>query len=254
MAKSEKAKELEAKQKEALKAAKLAKKNSDNPRDWGWLRQVKETYRITIENDPQSQWLILGSGLAAAVLVSGVGIFMPPWWLWLITGVLAGLVAALYMMLNRAKKATYKRYAGQPGSAEVAFGMLDKKKFDYTAGITATKQLDIVHRVVGPAGIVLIGEGSPARLKAVLTSEARKHEQVAYGVPVSTVLMGDGEGQVPLEKLAEHLKKTPKAIKPVQITEVKQRLRALDAVRPKLPIPKGPMPTMKGVNRAMRGR
>lgn len=254
MAKSEKARELEVKQKEAVKAAKLAKKNSDNPRDWGWFRQVRETYRITVESDPQSQWLILGSGLGAAVLVSLVGIFLPPWWLWLITGLMAGLVAALYMMLNRAKKATYKRYAGKPGSAEVAFGMLDKKKFDYTAGITATKQLDIVHRVVGPAGIVLIGEGSPARLKAVLASEARKHEQVAYGVPVSTVLMGDGEGQVPLEKLADHLKKTPKAIKPVQITEVKQRLRALDAVRPKLPMPKGPMPTMKGVNRAMRGR
>lgn len=254
MAKSEKAKELEAKQKEALKAAKLAKKNSDNPRDWGWFRQVRETYRVTVEGDPQAKWLILGSGLGAAVLVSLLGIFLPPWWLWLITGVMAGLVAGLYMMLNRAKKATYRRYAGKPGSAEVAFGMLDKKKFDYTAGITATKQLDIVHRVVGPAGIVLIGEGSPARLKAVLTSEARKHEQVAYGVPVSTVLMGDGEGQVPLDKLADHLKKTPKAIKPIQITEVKQRLRALDAVRPKLPMPKGPMPTMKGVNRAMRGR
>jgi hypothetical protein len=189
-----------------------------------------------------------------AVLVSLVGIFLPPWWMWIITGLMAGLVAALYMLLNRAKKATYKRYAGKPGSAEVAFGMLDKKKFDYTAGITATKQLDVVHRVLGPAGIVLVGEGSAARLKAVLAGEARKHEQVAYGVPVSTVLMGDGEGQVSLDKLADHLKKMPKAIQPVQITEVKQRLRALDAVRPKVPIPKGPMPTMKGANRAMRGR
>ena len=101
---------------------------------------------------------------------------------------------------------------------------------------------------------MLVGEGSAARLKAVLAGEARKHEQVAYGVPVSTVLMGDGEGQVSLDKLADHLKKMPKAIQPVQITEVKQRLRALDAVRPKVPIPKGPMPTMKGANRAMRGR
>lgn len=254
MAKSEKAKQLEAKQKEAIKAAKLAKKNSDNPRDWNWFRQVRETYRITVESDPQAKWVVLGSGLGAAVLVSLLGVFLPPWWLWLITGVMSGLVAALYMLLHRAKKATYKRYAGKPGSAEVAFGMLDKKKFDYTAGITATKQLDIVHRVVGPAGIILVGEGSPARLKTLLAAEARKHEQVAYGVPVSTVLMGDGEGQVPLEKLADYLKKAPKAIKPVQITEVKQRLRALDAVRPKLPMPKGPMPTMKGVNRAMRGR
>jgi hypothetical protein len=254
MAKSEKAKELEAKQKAALKAAKQAKKNSNDPKDWGWFRQLRETYKITVETDPKAQWVILGGGLGAAVLISLIGIFLSPWWLWLITGIMAGLLAALYLLTNRAKKAIYQRRSGQPGSAEVALQMLDKKKFDYTPAITFTKQLDIVHRVVGPAGIVLVGEGSPARLKSLLTSEARKHEQVAYGVPVSTVVMGDGEGQVPLDKLADHLKKTPKAIKPVQVTEVKQRLRALDAVRPKVPMPKGPMPTMKGVNRAMRGR
>lgn len=253
---SEKAKELAAKQKAQIKAAKLAKKNSSNPKDWGWFRQVIETYRVTVEVDPQAQWVMIGGGLGVAVLVTLIGFLLPGslWWMWLITGVMAGLVAALYLLLNRAKKATYKRYAGKPGSAEVAFGMLDKKKWSYVAGITATRQLDIVHRVVGPAGIVLVGEGSTARLKTVLASEVRKHEQVAYGTPVTTVIMGDAEGQVPLDKLADHLKRMPKTVKPVQLTEVKQRLRALDAVRPKAPLPKGPMPSVKGLNRAMRGR
>ena len=61
-------------------------------------------------------------------------------------------------------------------------------------------------------------------------------------------------GGAPLDKLADHLKKMPKSLKPVQLTEVKQRLRALDAVRPKVPLPRGPMPSPKGLNRAMRGR
>ena len=39
-----------------------------------------------------------------------------------------------------------------------------------------------------------------------------------------------------------------------QRRQPRQRLRALDAVRPKAPLPKGPMPTPKGINRAMRGR
>ncbi|MEA5119425.1 MAG: DUF4191 family protein, partial [Propionicimonas sp.] len=65
---------------------------------------------------------------------------------------------------------------------------------------------------------------------------------------------GDGEGQVPLAKLADHLKKMPKALQKVQQAEVKQRLKALDAVRPRVPLPRGPMPSMKGMNRAMRGR
>ena len=55
--------------------------------------------------------------------------------------------------------------------------------------------------------------------------------------------MGDKEGQVPLDKLADHIRKLPKMLQPNQITDVKQRLRALDAVRPQMPVPKGPMPT-----------
>ena len=86
----------------------------------------------------------------------------------------------------------------------------------------------------------------------------RKHERVAYGVPVTTVVMGNKSGQVPLDKLADHIRKLPKTLQPNQITDIKQRLRALDAVRPSVPVPKGPMPTnprqVKGARQAMRGR
>ena len=169
-------------------------------------------------------------------------------------GITGGITAALAVLLNRAKKATYTRYAGQPGSAEVALSMLDKKKWFSSPAVAFNKQLDVVHRAVGPGGIVLIGEGAPARVRTMLAAEARKHEQVAYGVAVTTVVMGDGAGQVPLAKLADHLKKLPKKLEPSQVNDVKARLRALDAVRPKAPLPRGPMPSMKGVNRAMRGR
>jgi hypothetical protein len=58
--------------------------------------------------------------------------------------------------------------------------------------------------------------------------------------------------------LADHIRKMPKVLKPNQVTDVKQRLRALDAVRPPAPLPKGPMPTnprqVKGARQAMRGR
>jgi hypothetical protein len=165
------------------------------------------------------------------------------------------LVAALYVLTWRVKKANFKRYEGQAGSAEVAFQLLNKRKWTYEIGIAATRQMDVVHRVMGAPGIVLVGEGSsPARARALLATEAKKHEQVAYGVPVTTVLVGKDQGQVPLDALQKHLEKLPKALQPHQLTEVKQRLKALDAMRPKIPVPRGPMPTMKGVNRAMRGR
>jgi hypothetical protein len=250
---SEKAKELAAKQKAEVAALKLAKKTSTNPKDWPWYKQIWQTYKVTAESDPQLNWWLLGAFGGVLVLSIVLGIFLPPWWMWLLLGVTGGLTAALWVMLDRAKKATFVRYAGQPGSAEVALSMLDKKKWIYTPVITATRQLDVVHRAVGPGGIILIGEGSPARVKALMASEAKKHEQVAYGVAVTSILMGDGEGQVPLGKLTKHLQKLPKKLEPSQVTDVKARLRALDAARPKVPIPRGPLPSMKGVNRAMRG-
>ncbi len=251
---SERAKALAAEQKTAKKAEQLRRKNSTDPKDWGQVRQVIEVYKVTTQNDPKANWF-MGGALALCIIVFTVlGIFLKPWWLYVIFGTLFGVLAAMSILTWRAKTATYKRYEGQKGSAEVAMSMLGKE-WVKSPVITANRQLDIVHRVVGPGGIVLIGEGDPGRVRAMLATEAKKHEQVKYGVKVTTLVMGDRENQVPLDKLADHIKKLPKIIKTAEITDISNRLRALDSMRPKLPLPKGPMPTSaKGSRAAVRGR
>ena len=186
----------------------------------------------------------------AALLILGFVLNAPL--IWGIVGVSAGMLGALSIFTWRARKAVYRRFEGQAGSAEVALQMLPKQWIS-TPVITATRSLDAVHRTLGPGGLVLIGEGEPGRLKPLLASEKKKHEQVAYGVDVTIIQMGKGSGQVPLDKLADQIKKLPKKLSPAKITEVNQRLRALDAMRPKAPIPKGPIQT-KGARSAMRGR
>lgn len=249
---SEKAKALAAKQKAELKAAKLAKKNSTNPADWGWWRQLRETYRITVQYDTVLPWLMLAGFVAPFLALLILGIVLDAWIVWGIVGISAGVLGALSVFTWRARKAVYRRFDGQAGSAEVALQMLPKKWIS-TPVITATRQLDAVHRTLGPGGLVLIGEGDPGRLKPLLASEKKKHEQVAYGVDVIIVQMGKGSGQIPLDKLADHIKKLPNKLSAAKITEVNQRLRALDAMRPKAPIPRGPI-QMKGARSAMRGR
>ena len=176
---SEKAKALEKQQKAERRAEKLRKKNSDDPRDWGRFRQIIEAYKRTGELDPQLKWWTI-SAIAVPILLSlGLGLLLQPWWLWLITGVMLALVAALYVLTWRVKKANYKRYEGQAGSAEVAFQLLNKRKWTYEIGIAATRQLDVVHRVMGAPGVVLVGEGNPSRTRALLATETKKHEQVA---------------------------------------------------------------------------
>jgi Domain of unknown function (DUF4191) len=251
---SERAKQLAAEQKAMKKAEQLRRKNSTDPKDWGQVRQIIEVYKVTAEHDPKAN-LFMGGALALCIVVFTVlGIFLQPWWLYVIFGVLFGVLAAMSVLTWRAKSATYKRYEGQKGSAEVAMSMLGKE-WVKSPVITANRQLDIVHRVVGPGGIVLIGEGDPGRVRTMLATEAKKHEQVKYGVKVTTLVMGDRENQVPLGKLADHIKKLPKIIKTAEITDISNRLRALDSMRPKLPLPKGPMPTSaKGSRAAVRGR
>jgi hypothetical protein len=92
-------------------------------------------------------------------------------------------------------------------------------------------------------------------VRQLLTSERRKHERVASETPIHEVVVGDGEGQVPLAKLVRHVQKLGRQVKPAELTDVLARLKALDANRSAIPMPKGPVPTsMKGMRGNMRGR
>ena len=48
---------------------------------------------------------------------------------------------------------------------------------------------------------------------------------------------------MPLPKLVRHVTKLGRNVKPAEITDILQRLKALDAQRGTIPLPKGPVPT-----------
>ena len=251
------AKQAKVNAKDAKKAEKARKKASDNPADMGRIRQIVRAYQVTHEYDRALPYLLIGAFLLPTALSIVIGLTWGYAFNVIFAGVMLGILATMFMLVRRAKAATFKRYAGQTGSAEVALGMLPKKWIS-TPVIAANRNKDVVHRTLGPGGLVLIGEGEAGRVRQLLASEVKKHERVAYGVTVTTVIMGEKEGQVPLKKLAGHIRKLPKVLQAHQITDLRQRLRALDALRPPVPTPKGPMPTsprqVKGARQAMRGR
>jgi hypothetical protein len=119
------------------------------------------------------------------------------------------------------------------------------------AAVAMNKSQDVVHRAVGKAGVVLVGEGNPNRVKSLLAAEKRKVTRVVYDVPVHDFIVGDGEGQLPLTKIRTTLLKLPRTLSGPKTTEVNDRLRALGDLMSNMPIPKGPMP--KGM-RMPRGR
>lgn len=257
------AKERQTRAKADAKAAKAAAKErrrtTTDPAEMGRTRQIWQAYKLTQEYDKPLPWLLLGAFVLPIVVVAIILAAWRPGWfagvMFVVLGIMLGLVAALWLLTNRTKKATYARYADQAGSAEVALQMLGTK-WIHDPVIAMTRHKDVVHRAIGPAGVVLVSEGDPNRARQLLLQEKSKHEKFAgANVVVHTVQMGDREGQVPLNQLTKHVAKLPKSLQPHQVTDVKSRLRAVDAVRPKAPIPRGPVPTSaKGARKGMRGR
>ena len=222
-------------------------------------RQFVETYRMAKKSDKAIGWWVLGTFLVVGAvgftlfwLLPGEGVFG-----YIIAGIGAfmfGLLGALIVFGRRAQKAAYRQMEGQPGSAAGALRML-RRGWKSDVAIAFTKQQDVVHRVVGPPGIVLVGEGNAHRLRQLMSSERRKHERVAAEVPIHEVVCGREEGQVPLPKLARHIQKLGRQVKPAEMTDILNRLKALDSQRSPIPMPKGPVPTsMKGMRGNMRGR
>jgi hypothetical protein len=241
----------------------MAKSPTPKPADPPALKrrqQFVQTYQMAKKSDPAiGRWIALFAGVGFIV---GFGVF------WLAVGrtgtlglvltvvgaLMVAVLAGLIVFSRRAQRAVYGQMEGQAGAAAGALGLL-KRGWHVDNAIAFTKQQDVVHRVIGPPGIVLVGEGNVGRLKTLLTAERRRHERVAVDAPVHEILVGHDEGQVPLAKLSRHVQKMKRQVQPAEITDILARLKAIDASRPVVPMPKGPVPTsMKGMRGSSRGR
>jgi hypothetical protein len=236
--------------------------SSTEPEKQGRIKQIFRSYQVAKRTDPRiGLWTLLWFVLGAAV---GAGLFwvLPPRdasvvkiVIVVISALMFGLLAGLIIFSRRAQKAAFQQMEGRPGAALAALSVLRRGWITEETPIAFNKQQDMVHRVVGPPGIVLVGEGNAHRLKTLLNAERRRHERVASEIPVHEVVVGNEEGQVPLAKLSGIVMKLPKAVKPADITDLRNRLKAIDASRPAIPLPKGPVPTsMKGLRQGMKGR
>ncbi|NRQ51067.1 DUF4191 domain-containing protein [Aeromicrobium stalagmiti] len=225
----------------------------------GRMGQMRQAYAITKKSDRNIglilllTFLVVGGAFGALGFVlfgSGtIGLIIT-----IVFALLTGVLGVLIVFGRRAEKAAYAQVEGQRGAAAGALQML-RRGWEVKPAITFNKQQDVVHRVVGRPGIILVGEGSPSAVRGLLAAAIKDHARVAGDeVPVIRIVVGKDEGQVPLTKLVKHINKLPKKIKPAQMTDLIYRLKALEKTRPAAPMPRGPVPTsMKGQRKAMRG-
>ncbi|MZE80645.1 DUF4191 domain-containing protein [Streptomyces xinghaiensis] len=224
------------------------KETSENP---GRLKQIALTYKMTKRSDSKVGLVVAAVGLVTFGVLLAIGFLIDhPVYL----GILGALLAFLAMAIvfgRRAEAAAFGQMEGQPGAAAAVLENV-KRGWTVTPAVAMNRQQDVVHRAVGKAGIVLVAEGNPNRLKGLLASEKRKMARIVTDVPVHDVTVGNGEGQVPLKKVRTHLLKLPRVLTGPQVTTVNDRLRAMGDLMSNMPMPKGPMP--KGMRMPKGGR
>lgn len=230
----------------------MARKDTpaETPKKQGRAGQIRAAYSMTRKVDRMVGWVTLAAGLLAFAVFLAIGFLVGhPVYLGIV-GFMAGILAATIVFGKRAEKAAFSQVDGQPGAAAAALNML-RKGWTVTPAVAVTRNQDIVHRVTGRPGVVLIGEGSPSRLGNLIAQEKKKVARYVPDVPIYDLQAGNETGQVPLRRLNNRLMKLPRNLKTDQVIEVNRRLKALGTMQ--LPIPKGPMPKNMRMPRGPRG-
>ncbi|MBS2963590.1 DUF4191 domain-containing protein [Actinocrinis puniceicyclus] len=219
----------------------------------GRLKQFGYAYKVTKQADPRltPAMLAWGGGTAAVVFVlffllfggSVVGLVFA-----ILFALVFGALVALSTLSRRVQRSAYARIEGQPGAAAAVLEQSLKRGWTMTPAVQFNRQQDLVHRLIGRAGILLVGEGDPNRVAQLVATERKSIARyLGPDVEVDSLIVGDdgAAGQVPLSKLSQTLTKRglrgKAKLTSLQVNEYAKRLAAIGG-GPMANLPKGPIP------------
>jgi hypothetical protein len=234
----------------------MAKGEQEKVGFFGRLKQIGLVFKFTTKQD---KWFLpLAAAavlipLALTVLVVALGMG----WLWVPAGIMFTLLALLIVLNVRSSKVFMKMAEQQPGAAT---SIVERMRGDWrvTPALSSTTQMDMVHLVLNRRGVILLAEGHPQRVRAMLAQEKKRLAKVIGSAPLYDFIIGNGENEVPLRRLRMQLTKLPpRAMTGRDVNSLDKRLKALSA-RPRMPkgaIPKDMMPkNIRPPKNVTRGR
>jgi hypothetical protein len=209
----------------------------------GTIKQLVSVYRLTAKNDINAVWLALlalaigvALGVVAGVTLgqgNPVGLTV-----WIVAGTLIGVLSAMIVMSRRAERVAYSQIEGQPGAVGAVLAQVLKRGWigsEMPVSVNPRSR-DAVYRAIGPGGVVLVGEGSKARVQQMLEDEKKKITRAVPGAPIQYLYVTGDESSTPLSQLGLKIRKLKRVMTRSEITAVNKRLSALGSA---LPIPKG---------------
>ena len=150
------------------------------------------------------------------------------------------------------RPAMYRQLDGRVGSVYAVISQIRRGWIVEEEPVAANKSQDVVWRIVGRPGIVLISEGPSSRVHHLLVAEKRRIARSISNVPIIFIEVGRDEGQVPLPKLNRKINSLKKVLTKQEVPAVGNRLTAIG--NRGIPIPKGVDPNNMRANRkALRG-
>jgi len=207
-----------------------------------WYVQIKETYSFASKEISFLALRLIGVFALVFAVIFGIGIALDQKLFLGFLGFTTSLLITVFYFGKIAEKAAYSSIAGQVGAAASVLNAIRGAWF-VTPAVGVDKNQNMVHRVVGRPGIILVGEGS--RPGVLLAEQRKAHARFAQGVPIHELIVG--EGDLTISNLQKTVKKISKSLRPAEVTEVRKRLEALPKTA--LPIPKGPMPQGRKMSR-----
>ena len=236
------------------KEKKVKKEKTGN----GLFSQFRDGVRFLKAENPKAVPLAILSGVLTFIVISVLGAFISGGTylgiaLWVVLGLASGYLMSLLVLSRSANTAVFTKYAEEPGRVGLVVGVLTRRSYKGSNQPVAVnpKTKDTVFRIVGPAGVVLLGDGARNSTQSLMEDERRKVQRVAQGVTVHMIYCSTQGDGVPLNKLENAVKKLKRTLNRNEIRAVQNRLSAIDT-RFRMPIPKGIDPMKVRPSRKMR--
>ncbi|WP_448852556.1 DUF4191 domain-containing protein [Corynebacterium sp. 335C] len=244
--------------KQAARAAKREKRKQTRSQLWQAFKLQKERDKKLIP------YMALGF-LAPILVLLVIGLLIGGFWAWFLPllGISLGFMVAMWIFSKRIEATVYGEAEGQAGAAAWALDNLRSGVgvvWHVKTGAQANQHMDAVHRVVGNPGIVLVGEGNESRVRSMMAKEKKTLARFVGETPIYEMMVGTGEGQVPVKRIQRELLRYPRNYNKDQANQLQSRLASMDGVLggARGGLPKGPMPggananQMAGMNRRAR--
>jgi Domain of unknown function (DUF4191) len=206
----------------------------------GRVAQMKAVWAMTRAQDPKTVPLVIGPALVVLVVVVVIGILIGHIVLFAVVAVLCAIITGTFIFGRRATSTMFAQVEGRPGAAAA---ILQGMRGDWrvTPAVGFTRNQELLHRVVGRPGVILVGEGpSAAAIRSLMVDQKRRVGRVAPETPLYEVVVGDDEDRVPLRKLQNHVTRLPRNLRKQEVNALEGRMKALGAAN--VPLPKGPVP------------